>query len=237
MQIKCIINFILSCTVCSLLVTCNIPIQNRIYFKKISNTNNLKILILGNSITGAPSQITNWQDCWGVAASAPEKDFVHLLKGNFVDALKYEPRLVAYNLSGFERNFPTFDLNSLDSLKKYNADLIILRFGDNVLKDMAIKGHFWEKFEELANFINQNENQVIFCTSSYYPNRNVDAIMKAVCEKKEISFIDITSIYYDKSNRASSERNIENSGIGSHPGDKGMRMIADILWENIKVML
>lgn len=45
---------------------------------KLGHINANKILFLGNSITFCP-QPTNAEDWWGLSASAPEKDYAHLL--------------------------------------------------------------------------------------------------------------------------------------------------------------
>jgi hypothetical protein len=204
------------------------------YDKKVSNASHLKILVLGNSITGAPSHLVNWQDCHGIAASSPQNDYMHFLFNLIQGELHYAPEMKAIDIGEFERNFPSFDLDILDTLRTYNADLILFRIGDNVNSVMALKQHFWDKFEELINFLNTDERKVIICTSSYYPNKSVDAVIRALCEKKCISFIDISYLYNDESTHAYSERTIEDPGISSHPGDKGMQEIADILWSDIK---
>jgi hypothetical protein len=213
------------------------PLENDISYKKNPNKNNLKILVLGNSITGAPAAPTDWSNVWGMAASAPQNDYVHILHDYFTDTLKYKPQIIAVSLTAFEHDFPSFDFSSLDSIKTLNADLIVFRIGDNVKDDMAVKDHFWEKFEALLDYFCINDSQVIICTSSWFTNRSVNTMMKAVCRKKNILFVDISPLFIDKSNRASSERYIKDAGVGKHPGDRGMKKIADLLWNTIVRML
>lgn len=219
-------------------LTCYLPLENELYYKKIQYTNTLKILILGNSITGAPNNfIDDWHNYCGMSASVPEKDYVHLLYNHLADTLNSNPEMITYGLGSFERGFPTFNFETLDSLVKFNADLIIVRIGDNVIKEMATSKHYWEKYQTLLSFLCQDQHQVIICTSSWYANRNVDAMMKAVCKVNTISFIDISNLINDKSNQASSERQIKDKGVGSHPGDKGMAEIEKALWSVISKML
>jgi hypothetical protein len=217
--------------------TCSQSVNNVIFIKKISNLNNLKILILGNSITGAPELGKSWTEGWGMAASSSQMDYVHILYNYIQDSIKSGPQMITYNLAGYERNFPSYDFSEFDTLKQFNADLIIFRIGDNINPYMAINSYLWEKYDSLLQYFAQNQQQVLLCTSSWYSNKTVDAIMRSVCKKNNISFIDISNLIIDKTNQASSERDINNSGIGSHPGDRGMKKIADILWENISMML
>jgi len=218
-------------------LTCGPSVNSVIFPRQLPNRDNFKILILGNSITGAPELGKNWTEGWGMAASSPQMDYVHVLYNYFQDSLKYGPQMITFNLRKFEDSFPTFDFSELDTLKRFNADLIIFRIGDNINPVMAVDSYLNEKFDTLLQYFSQNDRQVLLCTSCWFSNKTVDAIMREVCRKKQISFIDISSLYNDKSNQASSEREISDPWVGRHPGDKGMNKIADILWENISSML
>jgi hypothetical protein len=218
-------------------LTCSPSVNNVWFPKKLSNKDNLKILILGNSITGAPPIGQSWTEGWGLAASSPEKDYVHVLYSYFQNSLAYSPQLITYDLRQFEYNFSSFDFSGLAPLNQFNADLIIIRIGDNIETDISVSSYLWDKFDALLQYLSQNPNQTIVCTSSWYTKITVNTIMREVCRKRQISFIDISYLYDDKSNQASSERAISDKRVGSHPGDKGMKKIADILWENIVNML
>ncbi len=52
-----------------------------------------------------------------------------------------------------------------------------------------------------------------------------DAAVKAGCV-----WVDISPLAKDPGNRAKAERPIKHPGIAAHPGDKGMRGIADAIW-------
>ena len=43
-------------------------------------------------------------------------------------------------------------------------------------------------------------------------------------------FVDIAKLGSDETNAARAERKIEHAGVAGHPGDKGMRAIADALF-------
>lgn len=48
------------------------------------------------------------------------------------------------------------------------------------------------------------------------------------------TYVDISRLGADKSNMASSERKIEHAGVAGHPGDKGMKAIADEIFAAIR---
>ena len=77
----------------------------------------LKILVLGNSITRhGPCEPIGWHFDWGMAASAPEKDFVHRL----YDMLRENGRdshMMIRQASHWERNF-----KNSDCLAKYEHE-------------------------------------------------------------------------------------------------------------------
>ena len=64
-----------------------------------------KVLILGNSITRHPKvPAIGWNAEWGMAASSPDKDYVHLLEANFKKS-DASTKVTAVNISAFEHNF------------------------------------------------------------------------------------------------------------------------------------
>lgn len=47
-------------------------------------------------------------------------------------------------------------------------------------------------------------------------------------------FVDNSRLGSDEANFARSERKIDHEGVAGHPGDKGMKAIADTLWAAIE---
>lgn len=86
-----------------------------------------KILILGNSITHSkPDPNIGWLGDWGMAASARDKDFVHLLAQKF-KASHLTSTLDFKNISDFENNYWKYKLENLDTFTAEKYDLLILR--------------------------------------------------------------------------------------------------------------
>jgi hypothetical protein len=203
---------------------------------KLPSVNNLNIVILGNSITGAPLDTQVWNYGWGLSASSPEKDYVHLLYQDFVQYLGYSPYFKTLKMYDFEQNFLNFDYKRLYFIDTIKPQIIILRFGDNIDGTAAVSDHLWKSFDLLLKTL-KPKTDVVICTSRWYPNKTVDAIMRHCCIENGISFIDISYLYNDKRNLASSEREFSDKDWGTHPGDRGMEEIAAILWNHIRQIL
>ena len=66
-----------------------------------------------------------------MAASSPEKDYIHLVMAG----IKAKNPNATYQLLWgvpFEQDWNKYDYNILDGYKRYAADLIILRIGENI---------------------------------------------------------------------------------------------------------
>lgn len=197
-----------------------------------------KVLFLGNSITlHGPAPQIGWEGNWGMAASAENLDYVHLLTADIAKAAGARPQIMVKNIADFERGHANFDIaKEFQKELAFQPDLVILAIGENVpeLESDELKKKYATAFEQLLKTFKQNNRPTIFVRSSFWPNQAKDEIMRAASSDAGVTFVDIGDLGRDKSNAASSERKIEHAGVAAHPGDKGMRAIADALFEAIK---
>jgi len=192
-----------------------------------SQTKFSNVLILGNSITYTPANPAGgWPGNWGMAASAAEFDFVHLLAAHFKDK-NLACNVTAKNVAAFEREFLTYDFDAeLKPLRDTKPDLIIVRIGENVQQDFD-KVAFEKRYSELlAYLIMNNSNAKIVAAGSFWGNDAVDKIMS-----KYSPFVALSPLGHDMSNYAWGL--FADHGIQSHPGDKGMKAISDMIWAKV----
>lgn len=98
-----------------------------------SDTPDKKVLILGNSITyhGEKADI-GWHGNWGMAASNPENDYVHLLYKKSKE-LCPKVQFCVVQISSFEADFCNIELmKEYEIIKNYAPDIVVLRFGENI---------------------------------------------------------------------------------------------------------
>ncbi|WP_254508731.1 SGNH/GDSL hydrolase family protein [Anatilimnocola floriformis] len=197
-----------------------------------------KVLFLGNSITlHGPAPKIGWEGNWGMAATAQEKDFVHLLSSKIATAAGGQPEVKIRNIADFERQYSTYDVRAgLKDELSLQPDLIVIAIGENVaaLNTDEAKAKFKAAFADLLQELKKDGSPTIFVRSSFWANPAKDEILQSVCEDAGGIFVDNRKLGADEANYARAERKIEHAGVAAHPGDRGMQAIADALWVAIE---
>jgi hypothetical protein len=195
--------------------------------------NSGRILILGNSITWhGPSADVDWFGSWGMAASCLEKDYVHVLIREISELTGRAPEWMAENIADFERQFETFDIEgNYEKYFQFKADLVILAIGENVpeLPDEGIRGKFKNAMLNLMAALKKRGNPAILVRGCFMPHEVKDNVMKDACAEAGGIYVDIMDLGKEESNYARSEREYKHAGVAGHPGDKGMKAIADAI--------
>ncbi len=196
-----------------------------------------KILFFGNSITRhPPSKQVDWSNNWGMAASAENKDYVHLVVEALSNSGGKKVDFMIENGVPFESGFETYNLNDLDAALTYNADIVVIAIGENAnsLTTQEKKDTFEEKLNEIVRALKQAGNPTIVIRSTFWGQTERDEILKQVAGKHDCLYADISHLVVDESNYARSERDYTHEGVGMHPGDKGMQNIADAILAALK---
>ena len=197
--------------------------------KKVPFTN---ILILGNSITYSPANPSGgWNGNWGMAASAEEKDYVHLLAAKFKQS-NASSVVRAKNIAAFEVDNTTFNFDTeLKTYRDQRPDLLIMRIGENVPSSFDSVA-FAKRYQDLLAYLKVgNPNLKIVAAGSVWPNREYANIILS----RYSPYVSLTFMGNDLSNYAYDMQNVSD-GIKQHPGDKGMQVIAETIWAKIEAL-
>lgn len=193
-----------------------------------------RILFLGNSITlHGPAPKIGWEGNWGMAASAQEKDFVHLLAARIAKEAGGRPEIKIRNIADFERQPGTYDVPAgLKEELALRPNLVVIAIGENVaaLSTDDAKATFKRAFTGLLQELKKSGSPTILVRSSFWANPAKDEILQSVCQEAGGIFVDNRKLGSDESNYARAERKWEHAGVAAHPGDKGMQAIADAIW-------
>lgn len=203
--------------------------------EEVNNSNNLHrvktVLVLGNSITKhGPKPEIGWFGNWGMAASAEDSDYVHLL---IRDVHSTNPSVVVKfgNIADFERNFVTYPLSNLDSLR--NPDMLILKISENVNDQMAVKDSFMIYYDKLIKYITPDKQSVKIILDGFWEKEHVNKLIREYAFRNNYKFVSITTLCKDSTNTAKGK--FTHAGVAAHPSDKGMRMIEQEIWKTIKI--
>ena len=186
-----------------------------------------RILILGNSITRhGPSEEIGWRYDWGMAASAPEKDYVHRLYGMLTESGRAVCMMIR-QASHWERNFKDPEcLAEYERERAFGADLVIVRLGENIVK--ADVPFVREALRALVSHVAKRGAKVLL-TTGFWRNEPRDLAFREAAAEIGCPCVDIAC--EDESQMALGR--FAHHGVAIHPGDEGMEMIAKRLFENI----
>lgn len=188
------------------------------------------ILILGNSITKHPPiPQVGWYGNWGMAASVQSKDFSHIIG----TALKSQ--MTPVNLSDFEMSHTVFDLKNLEKYFVQTPDLIIVKLGENVLQTTD----FDKSFTKFISYIKEKAPHAkIVIAGTFWQNGPVNKVLVAESQLRKIPFVKLQQldIQINKSfigedviSADGLKYKITDQGVANHPGDVGMKNIADLI--------
>ena len=191
-----------------------------------------RILILGNSITRhSPKSDIGWElDC-GMAASCEENDYVHTLYRLLKNA-GYDVYVRVRQASEWEVNITEPNVvERFSKDKDFGADYIVFRLGENIKAQN--RPNTYSYLKEFASYLTENKGEMIYLTSFWESEELDKGIQKVAEERNEIwkhggFSADPTTMALGK---------FEHDGVAKHPGDKGMRLIAEGFFDILKTKL
>jgi len=189
-----------------------------------------KVLIYGNSIAlHGPLAEIGWTNNWGMAASAPEKDFAHLVVAGLESKLGKKADFRIRNLAALERNFSTnvATVAEIAVDAKWKPDYVVVAIGENARGVDETNAAAYRKFLADVARPAADTGARIVMRSPFWKNR-----LKAECTAKAAA--DVGAAYVDAGILGSGSENkaiglFAHNGVANHPGDLGMRRIADLI--------
>jgi hypothetical protein len=191
-----------------------------------------KVLIYGNSIAlhGRAPKI-GWHGEWGMAASAREKDFAHLVVAGLEAKRGARADFRIRNLALLERNFRTnlTHFADLASDVAYAPDYVVIAIGENVSalgeKDMPDYSRFLVALTQ--PLVASAKRPKVVMRSPFWRNP-----AKADCTAKAAA--QTGAIYVDAGFLGDRNENMalglfEHKGVAKHPGDLGMSRLAELI--------
>ena len=192
-----------------------------------------RILFLGNSITlHGPNAEIGWTGNWGMAASSEDKDYVHLVASALAQHTGSTPQIMVRNIAEFERNYSTYDVDlQMKDLFAFDPDLVVLAIGENVpaLGSEDAKAQFKAGVMNILRCALAKRHPRVVVRSCFWADATKDQVLSQACQEAGGTFINAGPLGRDATNAARSERSFTHDGVAGHPGDKGMKALADAI--------
>ena len=198
-------------------------------------------LAIGNSITLHGLDDYWWNEA-GMAATTADKDYVHLV----VNHLKKMHNNVCY----YAVNFCTWEMQAHDRAETYEVidpylssklDLITIQLSENVYDTTT----FETDYESLIKYIRMKApNADVYIIGDFWDISEKELMKVQAARNTGVPYLSldkikdnpkyqcgIGTIVYDGDGN---KHTVEHDGVAIHPGDEGMKYIADLIIEKLK---
>ena len=195
-----------------------------------------RVLVYGNSIAlHAPKADIGWTNCWGMAASAAEKDFAHLVVAGLEERLGKRADFRIRNLAVLERNFTTnvASVVEIDGDVAWNPDYVVIAIGENTPNITALNAVAFRRFmADLAHPFARQGDRIVM-RSPFWRNEEKARCIEWAAKETGSVYVDAGHLGADVENKAIGL--FAHDGVANHPGDLGMRRLADLILTGFKL--
>jgi hypothetical protein len=192
-----------------------------------------RILFLGNSITlHGPKADIGWTGNWGMAASSEDKDYVHLVTRALAQHTGTTPQIMVRNIADFERNYASYDVDGqMKDLFAFDPDLVVLAIGENVpaLGSEDAKAKFKTGVMSILRCALARRHPLVVVRGCFWEDAAKDQVLRQACQEADAIFVNAGPLGREAANAARSERTFTHDGVAGHPGDRGMKALADAI--------
>lgn len=203
-----------------------------------------KYVAIGNSVT-IHDKNELWPGNWGMAATAPEKDYVHVLSRLIEQDTGQQVETTVLSCKEWELSAERENMLSEFKDIPEDADLITIQTGENVTLNME---EIKKDYRILFNFIRLKapDAQILVLGEILWPNPEIEQAKQNFCTECNMKFINMDEFLngYDMYKSYLGENivgedgstyTITNEAVAAHPNDTGMQKIAEIIHENIDI--
>lgn len=196
----------------------------------------LRVMFVGNSITlhGYKPEI-GWNGFWGMAASSKENDYVHLLMQD-ISSVHTDASFCICQVAEWERNYKNgvSKHHLFENAAKFEADIIVLRFIENCPHKDFDNNVFYNELDKLVGFLNSSRKAKVVITTGFWCHPG-DEVLTKYAKTNNMPLVLLGDLGEDDNMKAIGM--FEHKGVANHPGDLGMKAIAERIFECVKEIL
>ena len=187
-----------------------------------------RVMFCGNSLTRhGPNADIGWTNNWGMAASAPERDYVHLLVRALEARSSVRPEFTIQTIP-LEQGYDNAEKlsSAIGKAVEWQPDLVVLAYGENAhsvtndVNEALCRAAYLETTRAL-----RDAGAEVVLRAPFWPSGRFRRILSGVAEETGAIYVDIG----DLGNREemTAKGLFKHGGVAMHPGDAGMIAIAD----------
>jgi hypothetical protein len=180
-----------------------------------------------------PASELGWKNEFGMAASAPEKDFAHLVVSGIEARTRKKADYRIRNVYEMEKGFLTgYDIAKSQAEDiSWKPDYVVIALGENIsdFKDAGEEEAWGQALYDLGKaYKDANTNAQIVYRSVFWANETKHRLAKGAAYKLGVAFADLGSRGNERRMQAH-DFGYWHGGVACHPGDAGMAMQAEII--------
>ena len=213
-------------------------LHNHFHINNKNTEDGMHIFVMGNSLTLHPVITTFWWGLWGMAASKAQNDYAHVISQMMSQNQNVSTDVVNYSIWERSRGNRKATYDYIDPYLTGDLDMIVIQFGENSSNDP----YFQSEFEDLLDYLSAREEKAkIFVFGNFTDAPKLDAAKKIACKEYQYKYISLKSMlrvqhYRSKVNRKvygeDGKTHIIKYGIvAGHPGDAGMKKLANYIYD------
>lgn len=196
----------------------------------------IRIMFAGNSITlhGIMHNI-GWHNEWGMAASVKENDYVHRIMDKITESVP-DATFCICQVAKWEDNYKEghSTYGYFKNAREFNADIIVMRFVENCPQEGFDKLVFKRELGDLLDYLNPSGKAKIILTTGFWKHPGDETIIEYGNEK-ELPIVTLGDL--GELDEMKAIGLFEHDGVANHPGDLGMQIIAERIFNELEKLL
>ncbi|MBQ3151783.1 MAG: hypothetical protein IJB86_11125 [Clostridia bacterium] len=193
----------------------------------------VRVMFVGNSMTlhGIKEDI-GWHIECGMAASCPENDYVHLMMKE-IDRLSVDASYCICQVAQWECNYASDEVfcEQIQNARSFSADIIIFRAIENCPTRGFEASVFMSQLHKLLSYLDRDNKAKIVMTTGFWRHPGDDVIIE-YANKNKLPLVLLGDLGDLDEMKALGL--FEHIGVANHPGDLGMRCMADRIMSEVK---
>jgi hypothetical protein len=183
------------------------------------------IAFVGNSLTAA-GPIYSWAGQWGMAASQPDKDYVHRVQLRLAAYTGVIPEIAVYSA---DLHKPENIVQAAQKVATARPRILVVQMGDN-----ADPNSDYQSFRDAYTLLRNAAPaaKLIYVGVWQYDDVRNQHIRR-IAQEDNATYVHINDLYLDPSNQATAQGCTDTHGVCWHPSDAGMALIAGRVYSAI----